>query len=134
MHSYGSIAAGKTKLQTSAMGIVYSTGIGAICPGCRRPVAQCACKSAKGKPLRPADGGVVRVSRQTQGRAGKGVTVITGLPLSPADLESLAAELKRRCGSGGTVRDGLIEIQGEHRDKLVEELIRRGFPAKRAGG
>jgi translation initiation factor 1 len=97
-------------------------------------VALCACKSAKGKPLRAADSGVVRVSRQTQGRAGKGVTVVTGLPLSPTALETLATELKRRCGSGGTVRDGLIEIQGEHRDKLVEELIRRGFPAKRAGG
>jgi len=82
----------------------------------------------------PADAGVVRVSRQTQGRAGKGVTVITGLPLSATDLQSLATELKRRCGSGGTVREGLIEIQGEHRDKLVEELIQRGFPARRAGG
>jgi translation initiation factor 1 len=115
------------------MSIVYSTGIGAICPGCRRPVAQCVCKSASGKPIRPAEARAVRVSRQTQGRAGKGVTVITGLPLSGTALESLATELKRRCGSGGTVRDGLIEIQGEHRDKLVEELIRRGFPAKRAG-
>ena len=116
------------------MGIVYSTGIGAICPGCRRPVAQCVCKSAKGKPLRPADAGMVRVSRQTQGRAGKGVTVISGLPLAPADLESLATELKRRCGSGGTVREGVIEIQGDHRDLLVAELVRRGFAAKRAGG
>jgi translation initiation factor 1 len=96
-------------------------------------VAQCVCKSASGKPIRPAEARAVRVSRQTQGRAGKGVTVITGLPLSGTALESLATELKRRCGSGGTVRDGLIEIQGEHRDKLVEELIRRGFPAKRAG-
>src|SRR5580698_4067368 len=133
MRCYGSIAAEEPNPQAFAMAIVYSTGIGAICPGCRRPVAQCACKSAKGKPLRPADAGVVRVSRQTQGRAGKGVTVITGLPLSAADLQSLATELKRRCGSGGTVRDGLIEIQGEHRDKLVEELIKRGFPARRAG-
>jgi translation initiation factor 1 len=115
------------------VGIVYSTGLGRICPGCRRPVAQCACKSAKGKPLRP-DAGTVRVSRQTQGRAGKAVTIITGLPLDAAALTALSAELKRSCGSGGTVRDGVIEIQGEHRDKLVEALIRRGFPAKRAGG
>ena len=76
----------------------------------------------------------MRVSRQTQGRAGKAVTVISGLPLAGAALETLAAELKRRCGSGGTVRDGLIEIQGEHRDRLVEELIRRGYAAKRSGG
>jgi len=104
-----------------------------MCAGCRRPVAQCVCKSAQGKPLR-ADAGAVRVSRQTQGRAGKGVTVINGLPLSPAALTTLAGELKRLCGSGGTVRDDDIEIQGEHRDRLVAELIRRGFAAKRAGG
>ena len=114
------------------MSIVYSTGIGAICPGCRRPIAQCVCKSAQGKPVRAAE--AVRVSRQTQGRAGKGVTVISGLPLPPAALALLAGELKRHCGSGGTVRDGLIEIQGEHRDRLVQELIRRGFAAKRSGG
>ena len=77
---------------------------------------------------------MVRVSRQTQGRAGKAVTLISGLPLSNAALEALAAELKRCCGSGGTVRDGAIEIQGEHRDRLVEELSRRGFTAKRSGG
>jgi translation initiation factor 1 len=115
------------------VGIVYSTGIGRICPGCRRPAEQCVCKKADGKPLRP-DAGTVRVSRQTQGRAGKAVTVISGLPLHGEALEALATELKRRCGSGGTVRDGLIEIQGEHRDRLVAELIRRGYAAKRSGG
>ena len=78
--------------------------------------------------------GPVRVSRQTQGRAGRGVTVISGLTLRAAELEALASELKRRCGSGGTVRDGAIEIQGEHRDTLVAELARRGITAKRAGG
>jgi translation initiation factor 1 len=77
---------------------------------------------------------VVRVSRQTQGRAGKGVTVITGLPLKAETLAALASELKRLCGSGGTVKDGSIEIQGEHRDRLVAELSRRGFAARRAGG
>jgi len=89
------------------MGIVYSTGIGSICPGCRRPVAQCQCKDERGRALRP-NAGAVRVSRQTQGRAGKAVTVVTGLSLSAAALDALAAELKRRCGSGGTVRDGVI--------------------------
>jgi translation initiation factor 1 len=77
---------------------------------------------------------VVRVSRQTQGRAGKGVTVITGLALKAETLAALASELKRLCGSGGTVKDGSIEIQGEHRDWLVAELSRRGFTARRAGG
>jgi translation initiation factor 1 len=115
------------------MAIIYSTGVGAICPGCRRPRPQCACKSSKGKPLH-VDAGVVRVSRQTQGRSGKGVTLITGLPLAAAELASLATELKRRCASGGTVRGDTIEIQGEHRDTLVAELIRRGYTARRAGG
>ena len=68
------------------------------------------------------------------GRGGKGVSVITGLPLPPSELEALAAELRKRCGSGGTVRNGSIEIQGDHRDRLVEELIRRGYSAKRSGG
>jgi translation initiation factor 1 len=113
--------------------IVYSTGIGRVCPGCRRPVDQCACRKNDGRPAR-AEAGVVRVARETQGRAGKGVTVIRGLNLDQAGLDLLAGELKRRCGSGGTVRDGSIEIQGEHRDVLVAELLRRGYTAKRAGG
>lgn len=113
--------------------IVYSTGAGRMCPGCRRPIAECVCKSAKGKPLRP-DAGAVRVSRQTQGRGGKAVTLVTGLPLGDEELAALATALKRRCGSGGTVKDGVIEIQGEHRDTLVAELTQRGFSAKRSGG
>jgi translation initiation factor 1 len=113
--------------------IVYSTGIGPICPGCRRPVAQCVCKTATGKPVR-RDADAVRVSRATKGRAGKGVTIISGLQLGATELAALATELKRRCGCGGTVRDGVIEIQGEHRDTLVAELTRRGYKAKRAGG
>jgi translation initiation factor 1 len=78
--------------------------------------------------------GPVRVSRQTQGRAGRVVTVVSGLALTDPELTALASELKRRCGSGGTVRAGVIEIQGEHRDTLVAELARRGIAAKRAGG
>ncbi len=76
----------------------------------------------------------MRVGRQTKGRKGKGVTVITGLPLPKDELDTLARDLKRKCGSGGTVRDGVIEIQGEHRDALVEELSRRGFNVRRSGG
>ncbi len=76
----------------------------------------------------------VRVGRETQGRGGKGVTVITGLPLPEAELEALARQLKRRCGSGGTVRERVIEIQGDHRDLLVAELTRLGYDAKRSGG
>jgi translation initiation factor 1 len=76
----------------------------------------------------------VRVGREVAGRAGKGVSVISGLPLAGADLEGLASRLKRLCGAGGAVRDGVIEIQGEHRDRLVAELCRLGYDAKRSGG
>ena len=116
-------------------GIVYSTGVGRVCPGCLRPVAECVCKTAQAAEARNlARGGAVRVGRETQGRKGKGVTVISGLPLVASDLEKLATQLKKRCGSGGTVRDGLIEIQGDHRDVLVAELTRLGWGAKRSGG
>lgn len=83
---------------------------------------------ASAKPLQ------VRVGRETSGRSGKGVSVITGLPLAGDALAALATQLKKRCGSGGTVRDGVIEIQGDHRDTLVQELTRLGYPAKRSGG
>ena len=86
----------------------------------------------------PLQGGskaaAVRVGRETQGRGGKGVTVITGLPLAPSALEDLARQLKKRCGCGGTVRNGVIEIQGDHRDLLVAELAKLGWQAKRSGG
>jgi translation initiation factor 1 len=121
-----------TRRPGGAERLVYSTGSGRICAGCRQPIAACACRSAAGTAARPA--GAVRVGRETQGRAGKGVTVIDGLPLGDRDLEQLARELKRLCGSGGTVRDGRIEIQGEHRDALLAELARRGYAAKRSGG
>jgi translation initiation factor 1 len=113
-------------------GIVYSTGIGERCPNCLRPIAECVCK--KGTPGKTASDGVVRVSRETAGRKGKGVTVVSGLGLGEADLEALATELKKKCGSGGAVAAGRIEIQGDHRDRLVEELTKRGWKAKRAGG
>jgi translation initiation factor 1 len=77
---------------------------------------------------------MVRVGRETKGRAGKGVTVITGVPLATTALEVLATQLKKKCGSGGTVKDGVIEIQGDHRDALVAELVRLGYAAKRSGG
>lgn len=113
-------------------GLVYSTDVGERCPNCLRPVRECVCK--KGTPGKSSSDGIVRVSRETQGRKGKGVTVVTGLGLPPAELDTLATELKKRCGSGGSAADGRIEIQGEHRDRLVEELTRRGWKAKRVGG
>jgi translation initiation factor 1 len=114
------------------MSLVYSTDVGRICPGCRQPVAQCSCK-AKARP--PGDG-IVRVSRETAGRKGKGVTVVRGLPLDDATLVQLAKQLKAACGSGGTVKDGVVEIQGDHADKLMAWLQARpeGWKVKRSGG
>jgi len=112
-------------------GLVYSTEQGRMCPGCSRPVARCACSTKS--TIVPGDG-VVRVSRETKGRKGKGVTLITGLPLDLKGLQKLAKQLKRRCGAGGTVKEGVIEIQGEHRDLLVAELKKQGFVVKRSGG
>jgi translation initiation factor 1 len=113
-------------------GIVYTTGIGERCPNCLRSAAQCVCK--KGTPGKATSDGIVRVSRETAGRKGKGVTVISGLGLAEAELATLATELKKKCGSGGAVVAGRIEIQGDHRDRLVEALTKRGWKAKRAGG
>jgi translation initiation factor 1 len=109
--------------------IVYTSA--ALCPNCRRAVRECVCpKGAPGA----ASVRAVRVGRETKGRAGKGVTTITGLPLLKPEIEALAAELKKRCGSGGTVRDGVIEIQGDHRDLIVVALVKLGWPAKKSGG
>lgn len=85
-------------------------------------------------PRRPRGDGVVRVRREVKGRRGKPVTTAAGIPLADDALRELAAELKRRCGSGGAVKDGVVEIQGDHRALVVEILEARGFPVKRAGG
>lgn len=112
-------------------GLVYSTEQGRMCPACSRPLDACACsKSAQA----PAGDGVVRVGRQTKGRKGKGVSVVTGLPLSGEELEKLAKRLKQRCGAGGAVKDGAVEIQGDHRETLVAELRALGYKVKLAGG
>ena len=111
--------------------IVYSTGLGSLCPNCRRPVRGCVCPKGVPGAAKPS---AVCVAREIKGRAGKGVTTITGLPLSLSDIEALATKLKKRCGSGGTVREGIIEIQGDHRDAIVAELIKMGWPAKKSGG
>jgi translation initiation factor 1 len=113
-------------------GIVYSTEQGRMCPACGKPVGECVCRDEE-KAI-PAGDGIVRVSRQTKGRKGKAVTVITGVPLDEQELQKLAADLKRKCGAGGTVKGNTIEIQGDHRDLLVAELTERGYTVKRSGG
>lgn len=101
--------------------LVYSTDAGRI-------------KEAPPAPSRPAGDGIVRIRRETAGRNGKGVTSISGVPLDDAQLKDLAKALKVMCGVGGSVKDGVIEIQGDHREKLKAELEKRGFTVKLAGG
>jgi len=101
--------------------IVFSTGKGRI-------------KAEKKKPTPPKSDGIVRVGRETKGRKGKGMTVITGVPLHPEGLKGLAKMLKQKCGTGGTVKGQTIEIQGDHRDVLVSELQSMGYAVKKSGG
>jgi len=109
--------------------LVYSDEIGPNCPQCKMPLKKCHCKAAA-----PVGAGQVRVERQTKGRKGKGVSLISGLPLGAPELKALAKDLKQLCGCGGTVKDGIIEIQTDQRDLLVEELRKKGIKAKKAGG
>jgi translation initiation factor 1 len=116
--------------QTTAGGLVYSTEAGRMCPACRRPVAACICKQA----LVPAAGGPVRVNRESKGRGGKTVTVVKGLPLDAMALALMGKQLRAACGSGGTAKDGVIEVQGDHCDTVMAALQKQGFAPKRAGG
>ncbi len=111
--------------------LVYSTESGRLCPQCHRPVTECVC--GKDRPASAGDG-IVRLQRETKGRGGKAVTVITGIPLAGSELKTLAKELKRKCGVGGALKEGNIEIQGDQRTLLKTELEKRGFTVKIAGG
>ncbi|UTH76776.1 translation initiation factor Sui1 [Chromobacterium sp. IIBBL 290-4] len=114
----------------NAGGLVYSTEHGRMCPVCRQALAQCEC----GKAAAPAGDGIARVSRETKGRGGKAVTVVKGLPLVGEALAKLGKQLRTRCGSGGTVKDGVLEIQGDHVEIVLAELIKLGYKTKKAGG
>ncbi len=110
---------------------VYSTSSGRMCPKCGRPVDSCVCQKTQS----PVKGdGVVRIFRDSKKRKGKTVTLITGIPLNGQTLHSLHSDLKRLCGSGGSIKDGNLEIQGDHRDTILVELKKRGFTVKLAGG
>ena len=119
------------KSRSPSGGLVYSTDSGRMCPVCRQPTTSCRCKAAQAP---PAGDGIVRVSRETKGRAGKGVTLVKGLALEPLALMTLGKQLKTACGSGGTVKDGVIEVQGDHCERVIEMLKAQGFSVKRAGG
>jgi translation initiation factor 1 len=112
-------------------GLVYSTESGRMCPDCRQPIAQCACRKA----VAPPTDGVVRVFLETKGRGGKGVTVVRGLGLAEPELAAIGKKLKAACGVGGTAKDGVVELQGDHRDRVLALLPELGFRnVKKAGG
>ena len=111
-------------------GLVFSTDAGRHCPDCSKPVDACICKQTV---IAEGDG-IARVRRESKGRGGKTVTTVTGVPLPPDQLKELATTLKRRCGTGGALKDGVIEIQGDHVELLIAELIKQGFKAKKSGG
>jgi translation initiation factor 1 len=112
-------------------GLVYSTAGGRMCPACRRALAACTCAS---KPAAPLGDGVVRVSRESKGRGGKTVTLVRGLALDGAALEALGSKLRAACGSGGTVKDGVIEVQGDHAERVIALLQGAGVArVKRPG-
>lgn len=116
--------------QGSKGGLAYSTDMGRMCPECRHAAAACTCKANAG----PIGDGNVRVARSTKGRGGKCVTLVKGVALDAAALTVLGKQLRTACGSGGTVKDGVIEVQGDHCDLIIDVLIKQGHRAKRAGG
>jgi translation initiation factor 1 len=115
--------------------LVYSTETGRTCPNCRMAIALCVCKqnNANAKSAGVSDG-IVRISRETKGRGGKTATVIKGIELDVTALTALAKKLKAACGTGGTVKEGIVEIQGDHVEKIMALLLSNGFKVKRAGG
>jgi translation initiation factor 1 len=110
--------------------LVYSTDGGRTCPACRQPLAGCRCQAAPP----PAGDGIVRVGREKQGRGGKTVTVVRGLTLAPAPLAALGKALRTACGTGGTAKEGVLELQGDQVERVLALLAAEGYKVKRAGG
>ena len=119
-------------MSSSNSRLVYSDEIGPTCPQCRQLLKKCQCKNKSTQ--RVKSDGIVRIQRETKGRKGKGVTLITGIPLPEGELKALAKTLKQKCGTGGTIKNGVIEIQGDHRDLLLGLLQDKGWAVKKAGG
>jgi translation initiation factor 1 len=121
--------------------LVYSSEQGRVCPECGRSESRCKCRGkgararikARDEAAAKDSDGIVRVGRSTKGRRGKIVSTVTGVLLGDEELRELVGELKRRCGTGGALKDGVIEIQGDHRDTLIAELEKHGFTVKRVG-
>lgn len=115
--------------------LVYSTVSGRICPSCGRPTKKCSCKGRKQTPQGvTASDGIIRIGREKKGRKGKTVTTISGFNEAKDDLKQIAKNLKAKCGTGGSIKNGSVVIQGDHRQIIQSELQRQGFKVKLAGG
>jgi len=110
--------------------IIYSTTYGDMCPRCNQPKDRCVCRSIEKNIVMPNDG-ITRVRLSTKGRNGKVVTLVIGLSLSENDLEKTAKKLKHKLGTGGTIKDKHIEIQGNRVDDVIRELTQQGYKVKR---
>jgi translation initiation factor 1 len=113
------------------MATVYSTEHGRLCPECGKPVHHGKCASLQGKVL---GDGRVRIQRETKGRKGAGVTLVTGIPLAEKELKELHSALKKKCGVGGAIKDGVLELQGDQREVILKALDGKGWDVKIAGG
>ncbi|PCJ20247.1 MAG: hypothetical protein COB04_04845 [Gammaproteobacteria bacterium] len=117
--------------------LVYSTETGSHCPKCDYPLKKCRCPDTNEQAKSGSGGkkeGWVRLRQETKGRKGKGVTLIDNLSLSEKELKALTKKLKQLCGTGGALKDCVIEIQGDKRDAVEAELIKQGYKVKRSGG
>lgn len=130
LHSAASATRSTRMKSSSNSSLVYSTDGGRTCPTCRQPLAQCTCDAARAI----VGDGVVRVSRETKGRGGKAVTLVKGLALDATALAALGKQLRAACGAGGTVKDGVIEVQGDHCAVVMTKLEQLGHRPKRVGG
>ncbi|NQZ32115.1 MAG: translation initiation factor Sui1 [Oceanospirillaceae bacterium] len=115
-------------------GLVYSTQSGDMCPQCQAPLNECCCKDIEEQQRLAIMDGIVRIHRETKGRKGKGVTLIKGISLGDKELKALAKQMKQQCGTGGAVKEGVIEIQGDQREVLKAFLEKRQYTVKLAGG
>ena len=122
----------KTMITPDNSRLVYSSEHGKMCSKCSKPLGDCVCDKLKRSAV-PDAGGPARVRYDTQGRKGKGMTIISGLPLNREKLEALCGEVKRRLGAGGTVKDFTIELQGDRREEVARFLSANGYDVKLSG-
>ncbi len=114
-------------------GFIFSTSDGELCSKCSKPINNCICRDLAASSI-PEGDGVVKIKRETKGRKGSGVTLLTDICLNKPELKQLAKELKKKCGTGGSIKDGVIELQGDVRELVMTILHKKGFKVKICGG